>query len=84
MFKVKELMIRIIHHRIRCIGCNYCVEVAPDRWDMSMDDGKSYLIDSIEKKGIYIVKASDDEYDSNSEAANICPINIIKVEKIGS
>ena len=75
-------MIRISHHRVKCIGCNYCVEVAPSNWIMDDTDGKSILLESKEKKGIYISISSDDEFESNLEAAEICPVNIIKVEKI--
>lgn len=75
-------MIRISHYRIKCIGCNYCVEVAPSNWKMDSADGKSILLESKEKKGIYISINSDDVYDENLEAAEICPVNIIKVEKI--
>ena len=75
-------MIRISHHRIKCIGCNYCVEVAPSRWIMDENDGKSTLLEAKEKKGIFISVTSDDEYDANLEAAELCPVNIIRVEKI--
>jgi len=75
-------MIRIIHQRAKCIGCNYCVEAAPSRWFMDENDGKSNLIDAKEKKGIFIAITTDDEYEENFEAAEICPVNIIKVEKI--
>ncbi len=75
-------MIRIIHQRAKCIGCNYCAEVAPSRWYMDENDGKSNLIDAKEKKGIFIVITTDDEYEENLEAAEICPVNIIKVEII--
>jgi len=75
-------MIRISHHRIKCIGCNYCVEVAPSNWIMDETDGKSTLLEAKEKKGIHISITSDDDFETNIEAANICPVNIIKVEKI--
>lgn len=74
-------MIRIIHQRPKCIGCNYCVEVAPSRWQMDETDGKCNLLESTEKKNIYIAIAGDDEYEENLEAAKICPVKIIKVEK---
>ena len=75
-------MIRISHHRKKCIGCNYCVEAAPSRWVMDMSDGKCTMIDSKEKKGIYMLVTTDDEYEENKEAAELCPVNIIKVERI--
>lgn len=77
-------MIRITQHRSKCIGCNYCVEVAPGRWIMDEKDGKSTLTESRNKKDIYITTTTDDEYDANKEAAEICPVNIIRVEKIKS
>ncbi|NPA44553.1 MAG: ferredoxin [Chlorobi bacterium] len=75
-------MIRISHQRVKCIGCNYCVEVAPSNWVMDENDGKSTLLEAKEKKGIYIAITSDDDFENNVEAASVCPVNIIKVEKI--
>jgi len=75
-------MIRITHHRIKCIGCNYCAETAPSRWDMSDDDGKSNLLEAKEKRGVYTCVTTDDEFEENVIAADACPVNIIRVEKI--
>lgn len=75
-------MIRIIQQRVRCIGCNACVEAAPYRWRISRRDGKCTLVHGEEKKGYFSVIVGDDEYESNSNAALHCPVNIIKVEKI--
>jgi len=49
---------------------------------MNDTDGKSSLIEAKEKKDIFIAIITDDEYEENIEAAEICPVNIIKVEKI--
>lgn len=75
-------MIRITQQRDKCIGCNYCVEAAYDRWRMSKRDGKCTLIGSKEKRGFHSVVVGDDEYEDNFVAANVCPVKIIKVEKI--
>ncbi|MBN2663271.1 MAG: ferredoxin [Bacteroidales bacterium] len=75
-------MIRITHYREKCIGCYYCVDIAPTRWEIDEVDGKSLLIEASNKKGIYIAKVPDFEYDENIQAANACPVGIIKVEKI--
>ncbi len=74
-------MFRIIHHRQKCIGCNACVEVAPNRWRISKKDGKSVLIEGKEKKGIYNAQVSDDELAENLIASQNCPVNIIRIEK---
>jgi ferredoxin len=74
-------MVRIFHQRIKCIGCNYCVEVASYRWAMDETDGKSILTDSRENKGMFVAVVGNDEYDANAEAAAVCPVNIIRIEK---
>ncbi|MCF6242439.1 MAG: ferredoxin [Bacteroidales bacterium] len=75
-------MIRITHHRINCIGCGYCNEVAPYRWHMNDKDGKSNLVAASGKKEIYTIVVADDEWEDNKEAAELCPVKIIKVEKV--
>lgn len=74
--------IRIFQYRSKCIGCNACVEAAPQRWKMSKKDGKSVLLGAKEKKGIYSVVVHESEYESNIRAARNCPVHIIKVEKL--
>lgn len=72
-------MITIIQQRAKCIGCNYCVELAPQRWRMSRKDGKSVLLESKDKKGFWSVKVREDELDSNLKAAKACPVHIIQI-----
>ena len=75
-------MVIITLQREKCIGCNYCVELAYDRWRMSKKDGKSNLIGSVNRKGFYTVKVGDEELDENLRAAEACPVKIIKVKQI--
>lgn len=75
-------MIRIIQQRAKCIGCNACVEAAPQRWRISRKDGKCTLVGGNDKKGFYITLVGDDEYDDNVAAAKHCPVNIIKVSRV--
>ena len=75
-------MVIITLQREKCIGCNYCVELAYDRWRMSKKDGKSTLLGSENSKGFYTVKVGDDELDENLRAAEACPVNVIKVKQI--
>jgi ferredoxin len=75
-------MVIISHQREKCIGCNYCVELAFDRWRMSKKDGKVTLLEGVAKKGIYTARVNDDEFDDNVKAAQACPMNIIQVKKI--
>lgn len=75
-------MVRITQHRIKCIGCNACVEAAAYRWRISRKDGKVTLVQGIEKKGIFNIRVSPDEWEDNLRAAAHCPVNCIKVELI--
>ena len=73
-------MVQILFHRAKCIGCNGCVEAAPERWRVSKKDGRCNLIEGLEKKGIFTAVISNDEYDRNRQAAANCPTKIIQVK----
>jgi len=75
-------MVIITQQRYKCIGCNYCVELAFERWRMSKKDGKCTLIGGVNRKGFYTVKVGDEEFEENVRAAQACPVNIIHVKKI--
>ncbi len=75
-------MVRIFHHRSKCIGCNACVEADKNRWRMSRKDGKCTLVGGVEKKGIFRLDVLDDEFKSALNAAKNCPVKIIHIEKI--
>ena len=75
-------MVIITQQREKCIGCNYCVEHAHDRWRMSKKDGKCTLIGAQNKRGFHTVRVADEEYLSNLKAAEVCPVKIIQVKQI--
>ena len=74
-------MVRIIQQRAKCIGCNACVEAAPDRWRISRKDGRCTLVGGVDKRGFYNVLVPDDELEANQMAARNCPVKIIWVEQ---
>ncbi len=76
-------MIVITLQRDKCIGCNYCVEVAPKQFQMSKKDGKTVLLKSDNKKGFHTIKSSDYTIlESCEQAEKICPVRIITVKEI--
>ncbi len=75
-------MVIITQQRDKCIGCNYCVELAYNRWRMSKKDGKATLIGAVNRKGFYTVKVREDELEENIKAAEVCPVKIIHVKHI--
>jgi len=67
--------------RNKCIGCNYCAELAPEYFRMSKKDGKSVLLKSTDKKGFFTTKTPVLEaLESCNNAAKACPVNIISVK----
>ncbi len=75
-------MVIISHQREKCIGCNYCVELAFNHWRMSKKDGKATLLGGVNKKGFYTSRVDNSEFDENKRAAEACPVNIIQVKMI--
>jgi len=75
-------MVVITLQRNKCIGCNYCVELAPQQFQMSKKDGKSVLLKSTDKKGFFTLKSNDDLiFNDCNNAAKACPVNIISVKQ---
>lgn len=75
-------MLIITLQRAKCIGCNYCQEVAPEQYRMSKKDGKAVLLHARERSGFHTVKLHDDELlEVNLKAAEACPSKIIKVKQ---
>lgn len=76
-------MVVVTLQRNKCIGCNYCVELAPAYFRMSKKDGKTVLLHSEEKRGFHTLKIADNEaLESCDQAAKACPVKIISVKLI--
>ena len=75
-------MVIVTLQRDKCIGCNYCVEMAPAQFRMSKKDGKTVLIKSVNNKGFQTLKSPDHSIVENCELAEkACPVHIIKVKE---
>jgi len=73
-------MAKIIQDRERCIGCGSCAAVCPKFWEMNYEEGKANLKGAKEnEKGEQEIEIKDIE--CNEEAADVCPVNVIKIEK---
>ncbi len=74
-------MVIVTLQRNKCIGCNYCVELAPQNFQMSRRDGKSVLLKSRDKRGFHTIKSQDNTiFESCNEAKKACPVKIIEVK----
>lgn len=76
-------MVVITLQRKKCIGCNYCVELAPKQFQMSKKDGKSVLLKANDKKGFFTLKSNENAiFDACENASKACPVKIISVKMI--
>lgn len=74
-------MVVVTLQRNKCIGCNYCVELAPEQFQMSKKDGKSVLLKSTDKKGFFTLKSNNQLiFEGCDKAAKACPVKIITVK----
>ncbi|WP_027138166.1 ferredoxin [Gaetbulibacter saemankumensis] len=76
-------MVVVTLQRNKCIGCNYCVELAPRQFQMSKKDGKTVLLRGIDKKGFFTLKSNEESILEDCEnASKACPVNIIDVKSV--
>jgi len=73
-------MAKILYLRDKCIGCFSCVQSSPENWEIG-EDGKAVLINSEEKKGIFIKEIGGIELEENKEAERTCSSKAIKIVK---
>lgn len=66
---------KIIFDKKACIGSGACTSVCPENWELVEKNGE---FKARPKK----LEISEEEYVSNSEAAAICPVECITIEKI--
>ncbi|MBI2581081.1 ferredoxin [Candidatus Woesearchaeota archaeon] len=68
------------HNRPDCIGCAACVAVNPKHWVMN-EDGKSDIIGAPHRPdGWQELEIGDEDFESNKEAAQSCPVNVIHLK----
>ena len=71
---------KITYDREACIGAAACAAVDPKRFVMNAD-GKADLIEGKDNgKDVWILEM--DDLGDAQEAADACPVNVIKVEKL--
>ncbi|RLJ03693.1 MAG: ferredoxin [Candidatus Aenigmatarchaeota archaeon] len=61
-------MFKIIHNREKCIGCGACASIC-DNWEID-ENGKAKP-----------KKTEVEEVGCNKEAADVCPVQCIKIEE---
>ncbi len=76
------LAYKIIHEKEKCISCGACVAIAPEFWELDRE-GMAQLKEGKQVDGRWERKISTEEARAiNQEAADCCPVQIIKLEKV--
>ena len=74
-------MLRIIHKKPECIGCDVCCEVAPNYWFMN-EGGQAELHNVLRVKDkMQYGEGWEEDRDILKEAEKSCPVNIIRIEE---
>ncbi|PIU98549.1 ferredoxin [Candidatus Wolfebacteria bacterium CG03_land_8_20_14_0_80_40_12] len=72
-------MPKIIHQRNKCIGCGTCAAICPKFFEINKNDGFAVLKNS--KKIGEDFELNIDKVDCIKDAAEACPVGIIKIIK---
>jgi ferredoxin len=73
---------RIVYDREACIGAGACVGMAPKDWEMNADAKADLLGGKKREDGMWVKIIDEAEFKTSQEAADACPVAIIKLEKI--
>ena len=73
---------KILHYRDECISCGACAAICPEFWEMD-DEGLARLKESKKMEDHWERDiSSEDDRARNQEAADACPVQIIKLKKL--
>ena len=79
---LKMTKIKILHYKEECISCGACAAICPDFWEMD-DEGMANLKESTKTDDHWErTIETEDARSRNQEAADACPVQIIKLEEI--
>jgi ferredoxin len=74
-------MLKIKHRQRECIGCDSCIELAPDYFEMNQD-GEATLLHKIGQNGPWIQgEGFVSDVEALDEAAAACPVQIIVIDR---
>lgn len=72
---------KIQHFRKDCIGCNACVQYAPQTWVMNEGDGKVDLVGGVNNGKSVTADLLESDLEDNRKACACCPMKIIKIHE---
>jgi len=76
--------ITVCHKRKDCIGCGSCAVFAPRTWSMNESDGLADSKGAVEKGEFFVTEIDEDDLAENIEAAQSCPVQIIRIDGVNN
>ncbi len=73
---------KVIFDRETCIGAIACYSVNPKFWDLSKDGKVDLKNAKKNKSGKYELIIEEEDFQINKDAADVCPVLAIVIEKI--
>lgn len=74
-------MKKVIQEHEGCIGCGSCAVLCPKFWEMNDDEMKAYPKNGQKNvEGNYEFEIEEKDLECNKEAADVCPVQVIKIE----
>ena len=74
-------MTKVVHFKKDCISCGACAVIAPELWEMDEKGLAQLKGEAKEVDGHWELKINPKDKEKHQEAADVCPVNIIKVEE---
>ena len=71
---------KVVHFKKECISCGACAAINPEFWEMD-EEGLAQLKGAKEVEDHWELEISEKDKESNQEAADVCPVNIIHVKE---
>ena len=74
--------LKILFYKEECISCGTCAAICPEFWEMD-EEGMAHLKESRKAENHWErIIETEDARSRNQEAADACPVQIIKLEQI--
>ena len=73
---------KIKHFKEECISCGACAAICPDFWEMDEEGLAQLKGGTLVKDHWELVIDTLEDKTANQEAADACPVQIIKIEEI--
>ncbi len=74
-------MNRIIHQENKCIGCAYCIDIAPFFWEMNPNTGRCSLIGGTIQNRYSELEIFDEDLPLVRRVIEVCPTKCIKINQ---